>query len=188
MLTGGYQGDEAQLGAFEASRNAITEVKRTDKEVNGIVVLPKRWVVETTFGWINRARCLSKDFEATMESALAWLQIAVALIVMRRLARGKSATGDLACYFIDMRLYSFSVLPWRCDSRARFARRANRPEQIGVLVAPFGRLARPCPGSRPWSDYSVLLVDPGFIVDPGFNRHCLRRSLNMCAQRARNFF
>jgi putative transposase len=63
------------------------------KEVKGFVVLPKRWVVERTLGWINRARRLSKDFEATMESALAWLQIALAFIVMRRLARAKSANG-----------------------------------------------------------------------------------------------
>ena len=93
FVDGGYQGDEAQRAAFEASHIAITVVKRTDKEVKGFVVLPKRWVVERTLGWINRARRLSKDFEATMESALAWLQIALAFIVMRRLARAKSATG-----------------------------------------------------------------------------------------------
>ncbi len=93
FVDGGYQGDEAQRAAFEASHIAITVVKRTDKEVKGFVVLPKRWVVERTLGWINRARRLSKDFEATMESALAWLQIALAFIVMRRLARAKSANG-----------------------------------------------------------------------------------------------
>ena len=93
FVDGGYQGDEAQRAAFEASHIAITVVKRTDKEVKGFVVLPKRWVVERTLGWINRARRLSKDFEATMESALAWLQIALAFIVMRRVARAKSANG-----------------------------------------------------------------------------------------------
>jgi transposase len=93
FVDGGYQGDEAQRAAFEASHIAITVVKRTDKEVKGFVVLPKRWVVERTLGWINRARRLSKDFEAKMESALAWLQIALAFIVMRRLARAKSANG-----------------------------------------------------------------------------------------------
>jgi hypothetical protein len=45
-------------------------------------VLPKRWVVERTFGWINRARRLAKDFEATIESSLAWLLIALAFFVM----------------------------------------------------------------------------------------------------------
>jgi transposase len=86
---GGYQGDEAQRAAFAASHIAITVVKRTDKEINGFVVLPRRWVVERTLGWINRARRLSKDFEATIESALAWLLIAIVALLIRRLARKK---------------------------------------------------------------------------------------------------
>ena len=91
FVDGGYQGDEAQRAAFEASRIAVTVVKRTDKEVKGFVALPKRWVVERTLGWINRARRLSKDFEVTIESALAWLQTALAFLIMRRLARPKIA-------------------------------------------------------------------------------------------------
>ncbi len=91
FVDGGYQGDETQRAAFEASRIAVTVVKRTDKEVKGFVVLPKRWVVERTLGWINRARRLSKDFEATIESALAWLQLALAFLIMQRLARAKIA-------------------------------------------------------------------------------------------------
>ena len=90
FVDGGYQGDEAQRAAFEASRISITVVKRTDKAVKGFIVLPKRWVVERTLGWINRARRLSKDFEATIESALAWLQLALAFLLMRRLARAKA--------------------------------------------------------------------------------------------------
>ena len=46
-----------------------------------------RWVVERTFGWLNRARRLSKDFEATIESALAWLMAALAFLLMRRQCR-----------------------------------------------------------------------------------------------------
>ena len=91
FVDGGYQGDEAQRAAFEASRIAVTVVKRTDKEIKGFVALPKRWVVERTLGWINLARRLSKDFEATIESALAWLQMAFAFLIMRRLARAKIA-------------------------------------------------------------------------------------------------
>jgi hypothetical protein len=48
---------------------------------------PKRWAVERTFGWINRARRLAKDFEATTKSSLAWLFVALAFLLMRRLAR-----------------------------------------------------------------------------------------------------
>jgi transposase len=79
--------------AFEASRISITVVKRTDKQVTGFIVLPKRRVVERTLGWINRARRLSKDFEATIQSSLAWLQLALAFLLMRRLARAKIGTN-----------------------------------------------------------------------------------------------
>jgi transposase len=87
FVDGGYQGDEAQRAAFEASRISITVVKRTDTQIKGFVVLPKRWVVERTFGWINRARRLAKDFEATIESSLSWLLLALAFLLIRRLAR-----------------------------------------------------------------------------------------------------
>ena len=80
-------GEEAQRAAFEASLIAITVVKRSDRAVKTFVVLPKRWVVERTLGWINRARRLAKDFEATMESSLAWLLTARAFLILRRLAR-----------------------------------------------------------------------------------------------------
>jgi transposase len=87
FVDSGYNGEEAQRAAFEASRISVTVVKRSDKQTKGFIVLPKRWVVERTFGWINRARRLAKDFEATIQSALAWLLIALAFLLTRRLAR-----------------------------------------------------------------------------------------------------
>ena len=81
FVDSGYQGDEAQRAAYEASRIAVTVVKRTDTTVKGFIVLPKRWVVERTLGWINRARRLSKDFEATMKSSLTWLLTALAFLL-----------------------------------------------------------------------------------------------------------
>ena len=83
----GNIGDEAQRTAFEASRISVTVIKRNDKQIKGFIVLPKRWVVERTLGWINRARRLAKDFGATIASALAWLLIALAFLLTRRLAR-----------------------------------------------------------------------------------------------------
>lgn len=46
----------------------------------------KRWVVERTFAWFGRNRRLAKDFERSTESALAWIYLAGAKILMRRLA------------------------------------------------------------------------------------------------------
>ena len=48
---------------------------------------PKRWVIERTFAWLGRNRRLSKDFEATIASAEAWLLIAHIKLLTHRLAR-----------------------------------------------------------------------------------------------------
>ena len=44
-------------------------------------------MVERTLAWLNRNRRLAKDFEATIESAKAWLMIASVKLMIRRLAR-----------------------------------------------------------------------------------------------------
>jgi transposase len=54
---------------------------------SGFVVLPRRWVVERFFAWINRNRRLAKDVEATIKSAAAFLYAAAAMLMVRRLAR-----------------------------------------------------------------------------------------------------
>lgn len=53
----------------------------------GFVVLPRRWVVERTFAWLNRNRRLAKDFERTIQSATAFLYAAAAQFLIRRIAR-----------------------------------------------------------------------------------------------------
>ncbi len=49
-------------------------------------IQPKRWIVERTFGWLNRSRRLSKDFERTPESGQAFIQIAMIHLMVKRLA------------------------------------------------------------------------------------------------------
>ena len=41
-------------------------------------LLPKRWVVERTFAWINRYRRLSKDYEYLPEVSETWIYMAMA--------------------------------------------------------------------------------------------------------------
>jgi transposase len=53
----------------------------------GFVVLPKRWIVERTFGWLGRCRRLAKDFENLARSHLAFVQLAMIRLMMRRIAR-----------------------------------------------------------------------------------------------------
>ena len=55
----------------------------------GFQVLQWRWIVERTFGWLNRSRRLSKDFEALPETTEAWIRIAMIQLMIRRLAAKK---------------------------------------------------------------------------------------------------
>jgi len=57
--------------------------------VKGFVVLPKRWIVERTFGWLGRYRRHSKDYERNTASSEAMIYLAASHVMLRRLTRGK---------------------------------------------------------------------------------------------------
>jgi putative transposase len=59
-------------------------VKRCDEMV-GFQVLPRRWVVERTFGWLGRYRRLSKDYEYLTDTSEAMIHIAMIQLMLRRL-------------------------------------------------------------------------------------------------------
>jgi putative transposase len=61
------------------------EIVHAAKEHRGFVVQSKRWIVEPTFGWLNRWRRLSKDYERTTESSKTLIQIAMIHLMVRRL-------------------------------------------------------------------------------------------------------
>jgi putative transposase len=63
------------------------EVVTALKGQKGFVVQPKRWIVERTFGWLNRSRRLSKDYERTTESSAAFVQAAMIHLMVRRLKK-----------------------------------------------------------------------------------------------------
>jgi transposase len=58
--------------------------KRTT--ATGFEVIPRRWVVERTFAWLNRCRRLAKDWEKSIASAEAWIFIAHIRTLTRRIA------------------------------------------------------------------------------------------------------
>lgn len=72
----------------DATLIAIEIVRKLPDQV-GFQVLPRRWVVERFFAWINRNRRLAKDFEATIASAEAFLYAASVMLLTRRLARSQ---------------------------------------------------------------------------------------------------
>ena len=89
IADGGYQGAAT---AAEVQRDAgipLEIVKRSDvtNVTKGFKVLPKRWIVERTFGWLGRCRRLAKDFENTTRSHAAFVMLAMIRLMLRRPAR-----------------------------------------------------------------------------------------------------
>jgi transposase len=82
---GGYAGDKLKGALADLGDWTIEIVKRSDT-AKGFVLLPRRWVVERAFAWLNRNRRLAKDVEATIESAATWHYIASVKLMSRRLA------------------------------------------------------------------------------------------------------
>ena len=83
---GGYAGDKLRDAMAGLGQWTIEIIKRSDA-AQGFELLPRRWVVERTFAWLGRCRRLAKDFEATIESAIAWIYIAHIRRLTRRLVR-----------------------------------------------------------------------------------------------------
>jgi putative transposase len=63
----------------------LIEVVKRAKDSHSFEVLPRRWVVERTLGWLGRNRRLSKDYEALPESSEAWVHIAMIHLMLKRL-------------------------------------------------------------------------------------------------------
>src|SRR3712207_5684713 len=53
----------------------------------GFQVLPRRWVVERTFSWIDHNRRMSKDYERLTETSEAFIYVAMSRLMVKRLAR-----------------------------------------------------------------------------------------------------
>jgi len=83
---GAYAGQKLETALLGHGQWTLEIVKRSD-QTKGFQMLPRRWVVERFFAWIGRNRRLSKDFEATIDSARAFLYAASVMLLVRRIAR-----------------------------------------------------------------------------------------------------
>lgn len=84
-VDGGYHGEPIIRWVMDTC-GWILECVLRPREKKGFTPLPRRWVVERTFGWFYWCRRLSRDYEYSTESAEAWIYIASVRLLLRRLA------------------------------------------------------------------------------------------------------
>jgi putative transposase len=87
---GGYAG--GLVDWVKATCGWVLEIVKRNDDVTGFQVLPHRWVVERTFGWLGRYRRLSKDYEGLPETSEAMVYAAMTHLMVRRLARTRTAS------------------------------------------------------------------------------------------------
>ncbi len=82
----GYKGAAFRDGV-QAQCGWVVRIVEHLVPVHEFKLLPWRWVVERTLGWLNRYRRLSKDDEVKPSSSEAWIRLALSNLMVHRLAR-----------------------------------------------------------------------------------------------------
>ena len=80
---GGYTGQ--LIDWTKQLANWTLEIVKRSDDLHTFQVLPKRWIVERTLGWLGRYRRLSKDYEELTASSEAMVHIAMIRLMVRRL-------------------------------------------------------------------------------------------------------
>lgn len=81
----GYSGPNFKRAVQQVCGENV-RVEVIERESKEFEVLPKRWIVERSFGWMNRYRRLSKDYEVYTESSEAMIYGSFIRLMVRRLA------------------------------------------------------------------------------------------------------
>ena len=84
---GGYSGKLVShvAGIVRHRRVKLEIVKRSD-DIKGFKVLPKRWIVERTFGWLIQSKRLVRDYEVKMEHSEAMIYLSMSKRMLARIA------------------------------------------------------------------------------------------------------
>ena len=89
---GGYAGK--LIAWVQETCGWVLEIIKRSDAVKGFKLLPRRWVVERTFGWLSQCRALARDYEFHPQTSEALIQVAMIHLMLRRLAKGGQ---PLAC-------------------------------------------------------------------------------------------
>ena len=83
LVDGGYTGKPFAEGVQSRLGASVEVVKRN--EMHTFVVLPKRWVVERSFAWLEKCRWLWKNCERKLNTSLQMVVLAFAALILNRL-------------------------------------------------------------------------------------------------------
>jgi len=83
LADGGYSGEPFRTAVKELIGADVEIAKRN--ELHKFVVMPKRWVVERSFSWLEKCHRLWKNCEKLVTSALAMMQMAFIRLLLKRL-------------------------------------------------------------------------------------------------------
>ena len=94
---GGYNSEELIRWVKEQFGCILEVVMKKKGKGKGFQVLPRRWVVERTFAWLNRYRRLSKDYERKPTSSSSHVYVASIRLMLRRIfkERAKKTAQEL---------------------------------------------------------------------------------------------
>ena len=82
-----YAGDlAAWMWALRPWRKIRLDIVKRPEGTKGFLLLPKRWIVERTFGWFGKYRRLSKDYEYRTDTSEAMIHVVMIHIMVRRIA------------------------------------------------------------------------------------------------------
>ena len=82
LVDGGYTGQPFAQRVKELIGASVQVAKRN--ELNKFVVIPKRWVVERSFSWLEKCRRLWKNCERSCQSSLAMTALAFIALILKR--------------------------------------------------------------------------------------------------------
>ena len=83
LVDGGYSGEKFAQEILEAIGAVVEVVKRN--ELHTFVVLPKRWVVERSFSWLEKCRRLWKNCEREISTSVQMVYLAFISLLLRRI-------------------------------------------------------------------------------------------------------
>ena len=82
LVDGGYTGLPFADSVMERLKATVQVVKRN--ELHTFAVLPKRWIVERCFGWLEKCRRLWKNCERKLNTSLQFVHLAFLVLLLRR--------------------------------------------------------------------------------------------------------